>query len=225
MESFEKGLGTGGFSTTGFRGIACNRQIIITTILFIFLVLKTERVGYESICLVMCLTQFPIFPKLCIKVVATRAILPTSKFRIRDTKHQITRVILFHMRKIRYTRLQITRATLLHMRKVHIRDTLQTRNKFLLMVRAYYLAPSGTAGGAALVVGLQYCLSHPASFALVKHLFSLSEVDWMINDAAWNTVFKVSGRQILYNTDCIIPSSSTVWCNECDWSDGSMACM
>ncbi len=52
------------------------------------------------------------------------------------------------------------------------------------MVRAYYLAPSGTAGGAALVVGLQYCLSHPASFALVKHLFSLSEVDWMINDAA-----------------------------------------
>jgi hypothetical protein len=41
------------------------------------------------------------------------------------------------MRKIRYTRLQITRATLLHTRKVHIRDTLQTRSKLLLMVRAY----------------------------------------------------------------------------------------
>jgi hypothetical protein len=88
------------------------------------------------------------------------------------------------MRKIRYTRLQITRATLLHTRKVHIKDTLQTRSKLLLMVMAYYLAPSGTAGGAAPVVGPQYCLPHPTSFAVMKHLLSLSEGDWMINDAA-----------------------------------------
>jgi hypothetical protein len=52
------------------------------------------------------------------------------------------------------------------------------------MVRAHYLAPSGTAGGAAPVVGLKYCLPHLASFAVVKHLLSLSEGDWMINDAA-----------------------------------------
>jgi len=114
----------------------------------------------------------------------TRAIFPTSKFRIKDTKLQITRVILFHMRKIRYTKLQITRATLLHTRKVHIKDTLQTRSKLLLMVMVYYLAPSGTAGGAAPVVGPQYCLPHPTSFAVMKHLLSLSEGDWMINDAA-----------------------------------------
>jgi len=52
------------------------------------------------------------------------------------------------------------------------------------MVRAYYLAPNGIAGGVAPVVGPQYCLPHPASFAVVKHLLSLSERDWMINDAA-----------------------------------------
>jgi len=51
------------------------------------------------------------------------------------------------------------------------------------MVRAYYLAPSGTAGGVAPVVGPQYCLLHPASFVVVKHPLSLSERDWMINDA------------------------------------------
>jgi hypothetical protein len=65
----------------------------------------------------------------------------------------------------------------LHTRKVHIRDTLQTRSKLLLMVRAYYLAPNGIASGVALVVGPQYCLPHPASFAVVKHLLSLSERD------------------------------------------------
>jgi uncharacterized protein YxjI len=59
-----------------------------------------------------------------------------------------------------------------------------------------YPAPSRTAGGAAPVVGPQYCLPHPASFAVVKHVLSLSEGDWTINDAAGNTVFKVSGRAV-----------------------------
>jgi hypothetical protein len=59
-----------------------------------------------------------------------------------------------------------------------------------------YPAPSRTAGGAAPVVGPQYCLPHPASFAVVKHVLSLSEGDWTINDAAGNTVFKVSGRVV-----------------------------
>jgi len=51
------------------------------------------------------------------------------------------------------------------------------RSKLLLMVRAYYLAPSGTAGGAAPVVGPQYYLPHPASFVVMKHPLSLSEGD------------------------------------------------
>jgi len=45
------------------------------------------------------------------------------------------------------------------------------------MVMAYYLAPSGIVGGAAPVVGPQYYLPHLASFAVVKHLLSLSERD------------------------------------------------
>jgi len=101
-----------------------------------------------------------------------------------QVSNQGYQAILFHMRKIRYTRFQITRATLLQTRKVHIRDTFQTRNKLFLMVRAYYLAPSGTTGGATPVVGPQYYLPHLASFTVVKHLLSLSEGDWMINDAA-----------------------------------------
>jgi len=74
------------------------------------------------------------------------------------------------------------------------------------------------------MVGLQYCLPHPAFFVVMKHVLLLIEGDWTINDVVGNIVFKVSGRHVLYSTDRIIASSSTIRCNECDRSDGSMAC-